>query len=221
MKKIFICALFLSSSFVYAQEDQFDEMSTSLVKINGIIVDWYTSFIEFPEVHNNTVKIYPKIANIAQVLTESDDMKQSLSSGLLSTPKAQKYFNEVNKLKILSETLEELIKPFVGKPSGGLSREKMEVILNPLFNEMGWKIKKLDILCKDLVFYEYHFKGCNIMFVHNPTYNNIEVQILYNSGVCSNLKFWIGGGRYKIIQFQDDLNNNYCKNFNATSKKDD
>lgn len=213
-------------SLSFAQKDVFDQSIEEINKVNDVLIDCMASFMEFPEIHSNTIKIYDRILTIKNLCKDQQSSKYQMSSSILSNPKVQQYYRIIDQMQIYADVFEELLRPFKGYNSAGLSQNQM-TLLDPMFRKFGWRIALLDIACRDAYFYEYELKGCKMMFIknalppadyNNAIYNNIEVNFTYNyHGIGG--KYYIGGGKYRMIQFQDDKNPKYYKVIKAISER--
>lgn len=217
----------LISSHCFAQRDVFDQSLEAIKKVNGLLVDCIASFLEFPESHNNTVKVYDQILEIKTAVKDQkfDPSAYENPQAIWSNPKVQRYYKQVEEIQILTLIFEELLRTFKGYGSGGLTQEQITLI-NPLFREMGWKITLLDVDCKDAYFYEYEYKSFKMMFVkntlppadyRNQIYNGIQVEFTYHNGLGG--MYAVQGGLYRMIQYTDDKNPNYGKVIKATSRR--
>jgi len=226
MKKIILAFLLFIPIFSNAQRDAFDQSIEEINKVNNILIDCMASFLEYPEIHSNTIKVYDRILTIKDLCKDQQSSKNRLSNTLLTNPKVNQYYGIINEMQIYSEVFEELLRPFMGYNSAGLTQDQM-TILDPLFRKFNWDISILDINCKDTYFFEYELKGCKIMFIKNTLppddhinyiNHNIEVDFTYNySGTGGS--YYIGGGMYRIIQFKDNQNNGYYKVVKASSQR--
>lgn len=225
--RIMLSIILLSiSSLCFAQKDIYDESLDQINKVNDMLVDCMASFLEFPSVHSNTIKIYDRILTIKNLSKEQQASKFNISSSILSNPKVQLYYKTVDNVFAYSEAFEELLRPFKGLNSAGLTQNQM-TLLDPLFRRFGWTISLLDINCRDAHFYEYVFKECKLMFIknalppadyYNSINNNIEVDFTYDY-MGTGGRYYVGGGKYRMIQFLDDENKKYRKVIKATSER--
>lgn len=219
--------LFIPLSSI-SQENVFDQSLEMINKMNDLLVDCMASFLQFPEEHSNTLKIYDTILTIKNMCKEQQSSKYMMSNSILSHPKVQQYYAVVDQMEIYSSCFEELLRPFAGHNSAGLTQDQM-FLLDPLFRKFGWEIKLLDIQCKDAYFYEYKLKGCKMMFIENTLppndydnaiYNNIEVTFTYDYyGLGAGGQWYVGGGKYRMIQFRDNEETQYYKVLKAKSER--
>jgi len=226
MKKSILYLLLFYSSLSFAQKDVFDQSLETANVINDALMDYMASFMAFPEYHSNTVKLYNYILDVKNLCKDQQSSKYKMSNSIMSNLKVQQYYRIIDKMQIYADAFEELLRPFYGYVSPGLSQNQM-TLLDPLFRTFGWKITLLDISCRDAYFYEYELNGCKMMFVKNTLppadyrnriYNYIKVDFIYDYYGTGG-KFHIEGGKYSMIQFQNDQNIQYYKVIKATSKR--
>lgn len=228
MKRILFSFFILIPSFCFAQNNVFDESLIVLNKLNEGLSGRIASFLEFPETHRNTIKVYDGILEIKNVLKdqEFDPATYKNPQAIWSNPKVQQYYNLVDKMRLYADIFEELLRNFKGYNSAGLSQNQMS-LLDPLFRMCGWKITLLNVDCKDAYFYEYQLKGCKMLFIkntlppadyNNAIFNNIEVDFTYDYYGTGG-KWYVGGGKYRMIQFQDDENSQYYSIIKASSER--
>lgn len=225
MKKSIIYLFFaLSICPTFSQNDVFDESLNTLNKIHNILIDCIASFMEFPENHSNTELVFERINEIKEFYEQQQSIRYNFSNNILSNPKVKEYFSQIDKMKVYASTFIELLRPFMGYNSAGLTLDQM-AILNPLFQQMNWSIELLDINCKNARFYEYSLKGCKMMFINNTLpsanyntseYNDIEVDFTYTNGGGG--RWYVRGGKYRMIQFKDDKNIKYYRVIKAFSE---
>jgi hypothetical protein len=228
MKKSLLSLFILIPSFCFAQNDVFNESLIVLNKINNGLLDCMASFMEFPGTHNNTIKVYDQILEIKNALKDQQFNPSAYENpqAIWSNAKVQQYYKKVDEMRLYADIFEELLRNFKGYNSAGLSQDQM-IVLDPLLRKFGWKATLLDINCKDVYFYEYQLKGCKMMFIRNnlppadysnSIYNNIEVDFTFDYYGTGG-KWYVGGGKYRMIQFQDDENLKYYKVIKATSER--
>lgn len=210
----------------FSQEDVFDQSLEMINKSNDLLLDCMASFLEFPEEHSNTLVVYDRVLTIKKMCKEQQSSRYKMSNSILSHPKVQQYYAIVDRMEIYSECFEELLRSFAGYNSAGLTQDQMS-LLDPLFRKFGWKIKLLDIKCKDAYFYEYELKGCKMMFIKNALppndydnaiYNNIKVDFTYDYYGTGG-QWYVGGGKYRMIQFKDNEKKQYHRVIKANSER--
>lgn len=226
MKKLFISLVVLLPLITYAQKDTFDESIEAIDFLDDQLSDYYSSFLENPQIHSNTLKVLSKITDIYNFCKEQQTTKNSISYELLSYPKVQEYYKKLNDLQLFTDIFYELLRPFNGYFSSGINQNQMS-ILEEFFRASNWKITHLDIKCEDVDFYEYERNGCKLMFIKNNLpedeyryiYNYVKVNYSFNSYDQCRLFVIIKGNRYRMIQFRDDQNTNYRKILKAISNR--
>jgi len=225
MKRILIFLLLIIPSLAFSQNDIIDESIEQLEKLNEILIGDISSFCAYPQIHNNTIKVYNKILDTNDFCKKQQNTKYSLSSSSLSNYKVKKYFARLNEIQSLSEIFEELLRPIGSGISSGLNQNQKK-ILDIMLNEVGWKITVLNINCRDACFYEYEFNGFKMTFIQNTlplsdlditsSKNLIEVSFT-NNYHGSGGNYNIGAGKCRMIQYKDDKNISYYKIIKASS----
>ena len=135
------------------------------------------------------------------------------------------FYNRVDKMQAIADVYEELLRTIVGYNSAGIEGPKMEILLEPLLLDSGWYKKKLDVSCEHAYFVEYGFGNFKMMFVksilpandyRNMKYHNIEVTFTYEN-YAGGGSWYVGGNKYRMIQFKDDENPHYYQVAKAKS----
>jgi hypothetical protein len=210
-----------------AQNNAFDKSVEDANKINGLLVDVIASFMEYPEVHSNTLIVYNKISTIRDACKNLQATKYEISNSIFIQPKVQQFYKIIDQTKMLADAFGDLLTPLTGYGSAGVPQARMNILLDPLFKAMGWKISILPVECKDAYFYEYERKGYKMMFIKshlppddykNNIFHNIEVTFTYDNGPYGGT-YVVGGSKYRMIQFKDDENPHYYKVTRASSKR--
>ena len=226
MRKILLYFILFIPLSSFSQEDVFDQSLEMINKCNDLLLDCMASSLEFPEEHSNTLLVYDRVLEIKKMCKEQQSSRYKMSNSVLSHPKVQQYYTIVDRMEIYSDCFEELLRSFAGYNSAGLTQDQMS-LLDPLFKKFGWRIKLLDIQCKDVYFYEYELKGCKMLFIKNALppndydnaiCNNIEVDFTYDYYGTGG-QWYVGGGKYRMIQFKDNEKTQYHKVIKAKSER--
>jgi hypothetical protein len=225
MKSVLTSIMLLFPMLGYTQNDVFDQSLEVARQLNEYLADGIASFLEYPDSHSNTLIVYNRVLTVKDACDEQLYSRSKMSNSILAQPKVQQYYTMIRNTKMLADAFDELLKPFCGYNSPGISQNKMNIILDPLFRAMGWNISILPIDCKDVYFYEYKTKNGKMMFIKNNlppdtlyslASNNVEVTFTYThrpGGI-----YVVGGGLYRMIQFCDDENPHYYNVVQATSR---
>ena len=131
-----------------------------------------------------------------------------------------------DKMQAIADAFEELLRTIAGYTSSGIEGTVMEVLLEPLFDEAGWEKRILNVTCPDAYFVEYSYEDFKMMFVKstrprndymNNCYHNIEVTFTYEGPYGAGGSYYVGGNKYRMIQFKDNENVSYRKVVKAKS----
>lgn len=140
--------------------------------------------------------------------------------------KVRQFYNTTDKMQAITDAFEELLRTIAGYNSAGIEGPVMEILLEPLFDEAGWEKRTLNITCTDAYFVEYSYGGFKMMFIkstlpandyRNQSYHNIEVTFTYEGQYGGGGSYYVGGNKYRMIQFKDDENISYHKIAKAKS----
>lgn len=227
MKRILFILLIgvIPMSFLYGQKDMFDESIEMANQVNDLLVDAVASFMEYPYDHQNTIVVYNRLKKVAEVCDKALENKYEILRDY-DNWKTRLYIEKLEHTKIVADAHEELLKVIIGYNSSGIEWEVMNVVLNPLFDEAGWQRTKLDVNCNDAEFYEYSCGNFKIMFIRNllpandyrnGIYHNIEVTFTYAGAYSGGGSYYVGGGKYRVIQYKDDSHTVYYKVMKAQS----
>lgn len=196
-------------------------------KINNSLIDALASFTEYPENHENTVKVFEQLKCINN-LCKDFQLKNYKLFTQYDDEKINDLVDRFNNTQTLADTFEELLRNIAGYNSRGIAAPEMEIIIEPILIEMGWQKCNLNVICNDAYFCEYKYKGFKMMFVKStrPQYNEgngrshfytISVDFTYSNGGGG--EYAVGGNLYRMIQFKDDKHPLYYNVIKATSKR--
>lgn len=223
--KVRIVILCLLYSIPCFSQDDYDKSLSDLERVNNLLLDVTTSFLKFPDNHSNTMIIFNQLkelntiykrlqSNKYEVLTKWDNYKTKI------------FYDKVDKMQVIANAFEELLRTIAEYNSAGIDGSVMEIVLDPLLIGSGWEKQKLNISCVDAYFVEYTYGSFKMMFIKsilpandyiNQIYNNIEVTFTYGGQCGGGGSYYIGGNKYRMIQFKDNENHSYYKVMKAKS----
>lgn len=223
-KCILVIIFSLFSGGLYAQKDVFDQSIETAKQLEGFLLDAVASFIKFPDNHENTNSSYLRFKQINSVCKSLQENKYEALSQF-DNYKVREFYNSIDKTQTVADAFEELLRPIVGYDSGGIDGAIMDIVIDPLLISSGWNKKKLNIDCEDAYFVEYSYEEFKMMFIKNMLpandyrnllYHNIEVTFVYE-GMYGGASYYVGGNKYRMVQFKDDKNASYYKIISANS----
>ena len=212
-----MCIICMSTSIPLYSQDMFDKSLQELEKVNAILIDVTASFLEHPYDHANTLVAFNRLQLLNEAYKELQNNKYEVLSQW-DNYKVRLFYDKVDKMQAIAEALEELIRPIVGYNSAGIEGLNFEILLVPLFDKIGWKKRILSIKCEHAYFVEYTCGEFKMMFVksilsandyRNQVYNNIEVSYEFAGRFAGGGSMYVGGNKYRMVQFKDDMNPSY------------
>ena len=230
MRLFFICVLWVIYPFVaFAQSSySYRQACQDLDRLDNAMVDMIASFTRFPWNHQNTIVVFNQLKKQNKAYQAIQTMRYD-SKMLRGWGDYQitAFFNRVDKMQAVVDVYEELLRTIAGYNSAGIEGPEMEILLEPLLLDSGWYKKKLEVACEHAYFVEYGFGDFKMMFIksilpandyRNMKYNNIEVTFTYE-GYAGGGSWYVGGNKYRMIQFKDDENTQYYRVVKAKSEK--
>ena len=227
MKRLIFALWILYPFVVFAQGSySYQQACQNLEKLDNAMVDMIASFTRFPKNHQNTIVVFNQLEKqnkayqAIQNLRYDHKMFKGWEDYQLTV-----FYNRVDKMQAIADVYEELLRTIVGNNSAGIEGPKMEILLEPLLLDSGWYKKKLDVSCEHAYFVEYGFGNFKMMFVksilpandyRNMKYHNIEVTFTYEN-YAGGGSWYVGGNKYRMIQFKDDENPHYYQVAKAKS----
>ncbi len=189
-------------------------------QVENIAYDAIASFCQFPNEHENTIKVFDKLKQLQGTLRDINSSPVPEGARILS----DKYKN----LAFQVDCFTDLLRTIRGYST--ILKEDQMYFLTGILKGMGWSEKILGVECEHAYFVEYQYGDFKMMFVKNTliekdddyysmssSKNMIEVNFTYNyygTGGTYN----IGAGKYRMIQYKDNISNKYHKVIKATSK---
>ena len=213
---------FAQSGYSYKQACQ------DLERLDNAMVDVIASFTRFPEKHQNTIVVFNQLKKqneaykAIQKLRYDNNILRGWEDYQITV-----FYNQVDKMQAIADAYEELLSTIAGYNSGGIEGPVMEILLEPLLLDSGWYKKNLEVSCEHAYFVEYGFGNFKMMFIksilpandyRNMKYNNIEVTFTYE-GYAGGGSWYVGGNKYRMIQYKDDENSKYYRVVKAESVK--
>lgn len=223
--RLFILLLCLICTIPSHSQDAYDKSLNELERVNNLLLDASASFLRFPNNHSNTMKVFEQLKKLNAIYKGIQSNKYEVLSKW-DNYKVRQFYDTTDKMQAITDAFEELLRTIAGYVSGGIEGPVMEILLDPLFNEAGWEKKMLNITCEDAYFVEYSYGNFKMMFVkstrpkndyRNQAYNNIEVTFTYEGLHSGGGSYYVGGNKYRMIQFKDDENTSYNKIIKAKS----
>lgn len=222
--KILVFILCLFYSIPLFSQDDYDKSLSDLEKVNNLLLDVTGSFLAYPDSHNNTITVFNRLKELNTIYKGLQSNKYDVLSKW-DNHKTRLFYDTVDKWQAITNTFEELLRTIVGYTSSGIEGAEMEILLDPLLIGSGWEKRILNVSCSDAYFVKYTFGTFKMMFIKsilpasdykNQKYNNIEVTFTY-VGQYGGGSYYVGGNKYRMIQFKDDENHSYYKVMKAES----
>ena len=208
-------------------QDMFDESLETIEKFNNLFVDEVGSFLDDPYNHQNSLRVFEKVKEFNEIYKDLQSKKYEVLSKW-DNYKTRKYYDSIDKMQAIAEAFEELLRPIAGYAGRGIDGPEMEILLEPLFESMGWKKRMINVVCDDVYFCEYERGDFKMMFVKNTRSksdysrginNTIIVDFTYENACGAGGAYYVAGGVYRMIQLKDSENIIYRKLLKANSKK--
>ena len=208
-------------------QDMFDESLETIEKFNNLFVDEVGSFLDDPYNHQNSLRVFEKVKEFNEIYKDLQSKKYEVLSKW-DNYKTRKYYDSIDKMQAIAEAFEELLRPIAGYADRGIDGPEMEILLEPLFESMGWKKRMINVVCDDAYFCEYEYGDFKMMFVKNTrsktdysrgVNNTIIVDFTYENPYGPGGTYYVAGGVYRMIQLKDSENTIYRKLLKAKSKK--
>lgn len=226
MKKYFLTFWIITCSlFVCAQDRQeYEHAWHDLERLNNSLINDIASFTRSPENHQNTITIFEHLKLVNAAYKALQSIKYNLRQGW-EDYMLKAYYEQVDKMQAIADVYEELLRWIAGYNSDGIDGPEMELLLDPLLIDSGWNKKKLNIECNDAYFVEYEYGDFKMMFIKSTLppndyrhmkYYNIEVTFTFEN-YAGGGSWYIGGNKYRMIQFKDDENPHYYRVTKAES----
>lgn len=207
-------------------QDMFDESLATIEKFNNVFIDEVGTFLEDPHNHTNSLRFFEKMKEFNEIYKDLQSKKYEVLSKW-DNYKTRKYYDSIDKMQAIAEAFEELLRPIAGYAGRGIEGPVMEILLEPLFESMGWKKRMINVVCDDAYFCEYERGDFKMMFVKNTRSksdysrginNTIIVDFTYENAYGAGGTYYVAGGVYRMIQLKDSENKTYRKLMKANSK---
>lgn len=206
-------------------QDEYDRSIKELEKINNAFLDAASSFLKYPYDHDNTMIVFDQLKRLNATYKKiQSDRYNNISK--LDNYKVRYFYDMTDRMQAFAAVFEELLREITGYNSSGIEGAEMETLLEPIFNEFGWEKRMLNLTCSDAYFVEYSYKDFKMMFIkstrpkndyRNNIYYNIAVTFTYEGINGEEWECYVGGNKYRMIQFKDDKNVRYQKVIKAKS----
>lgn len=219
---VFAMCIFCSVSLF--SQDEFDKSLNELEKVNNLLLDATGSFLRFPDNHSNTIIVFNRLKELNILYKKMQSNKYEVLERW-ENHKTKLFYDTVDKMQAITDIFEELLRTITGYNSSGIEGVEMEILLEPLLIGTGWEKKLLNISCDNVYFVEYKYGTFKMMFIKSTlpandyriqSYHNLEVTFTYE-GNYGGGSYYVGGNKYRMIQFKDDQNHSYHKIMKAKS----
>ena len=223
--RLYVLILCLICTIPSFSQDDYDKSLNELEKVNNLLLDASASFLRFPDSHSNTMIIFDQLRKLNTIYKGIQSNKYEVLSKW-DNYKVRLFYDTVDKMQAITDAFEELLRTIAGYNSAGIEGSVMEVLLEPLWDGAGWEKRILNVTCSDAYFVEYTYDDFKMMFVKStrPANNymrnlihNIEVTFTFEGPYGGEGKYYVGGSKYRMIQFKDDENQSYRKVVKAKS----
>ena len=203
-------------SLVNAQSQLIKELSDAIITQVG-------SFIDNPNHHANTVKIYSAIQDARGIVDEL------YNEALVSNhPQASVDFPYLGRTKCVLNCLDFITANIAGHSRGGIESAEWEQYFHPLLIQFGWTCEIIHTT-SEIVFYEYARENFKMVLAKNIRPKKEGGDYNANSFSCyvwipstkehhAFLKRVVFGGDYQFVEFGDD-ENRYRKISKVSSKR--
>lgn len=209
----------LVSMYLHSQNSEREAYHT-YQQVENLAYDAISSFCGNPSIHENTIKVFNTLEKLRGPINEINSLYAPEGTQDL----AKKY----SELGYQIDCFIELLRDIRGYNSAGLEEEQMFFVTKCL-KGMGWTERVVGVECDNAYFIEYQFEKFKMLFVKNTLpqrpmndysapMNLIEVKFTYDyygaGGTCN-----VGAGKYRMIQYMDNVCKDYYNLIKATSKK--
>ena len=220
--KRFVYLLLLSIGIPFHMYSQTSEESAFNMyqQVENIAYDIIASFSQFPHEHENTIKVFDSLKQLQETLRDINSSPAPEGARILS----DKYKN----LAFQVDCFIDLLRTICGYST--ILKEDQMYFLTGILKGMGWTEKMLGVECEHAYFVEYQHGNFKMMFIKNTltekeddyysmsnSKNMIEVNFIYDyykTGGTYN----VAAGKYRMIQYKDNVSSNYHKVIKATTK---
>ena len=224
MKKMAISLRWiLASAFIILPYSIIHAQSQMIKELQDAIHIHVGSFIDNPNHHSNTVKIYDAIQEARKLV---DDLyNQALVS---DHPQAKVDFPYLGRTKCVLNCLDFITANIAGYSRGGIESTEWEKYFHPLLVELGWTCEVIHST-SEIVFYEYSRENFKMVLAKNIRPKKDGGDYNANSFSCyvllpgtkehhAFLKRVVFGGDYQFVEYGDD-ETRYRKISKVSSKR--
>lgn len=217
---IYLLLLCLGVPFCMFSQTSEEKAFNMYQQVENIAYDVIASFCQFPAEHKNTTKVFDKLKQLQGTLRDINSSPAPKGARILS----DKYKN----LAFQVDCFIDLLRTICGYST--ILKEDQMHFLTGILKGMGWTEKMLGVECEHAYFVEYQHGNFKMMFIKNTltekeddyysmsnSRNMIEVNFIYdyyNTGGTYN----VAAGKYRMIQYKDNVSSNYHKIIKATTK---
>lgn len=200
MKRIIIYTIIYSLFSVQginAQSQIAQDMANAMIDLVG-------SFMDNPNHHSNTIKIYHHTEEFKEIL---DDIRVSSSESPTD-------YYMIQNMKKLVKSLNYITANISGHSRGGIDGDYIENFLNPIMKKFGWTWVAINSTT-DIVFYEYCKESFKMVLAKNIRQKKDDGDYNATSFTCyfgnpknkkdqSGVAMVVFGGNYQFVEFGDD-----------------
>jgi len=237
MKKLvcFTVLLSLLYGMPLKGQDMFDQSLRDLEELNNITYDYVASFMEFPNNHDNTLKVFRGLQEVSKFYDDQYNKRFELLSRF-DNYKTRQYVDQIEKMKLLVDAIDEYVGCVAGYVRAGVDSPTFDQMLKPLFQQFGWESKIIPIQCDDIMFCEYSKDGFKMLLAYNtrpiPDRFRQDITKEYHDNQVDCYTYFrefretsvftglvVRGGKYRLVQYKDSQKSNYHQLTKATSKR--
>ena len=150
----------LASAFIILPYSIIHAQSQMIKELQDAIHTHVGSFIDNPNHHSNTVKIYDAIQEARKLV---DDLyNQALVS---DHPQAKVDFPYLGRTKCVLNCLDFITANIAGYSRGGIESAEWEQYFHPLLVELGWTCEVIHST-SEIIFYEYSREQFKMVLAH-------------------------------------------------------
>lgn len=234
-RKFYFVLLALLCVMPMSAQDMFDQSLKDLEELNNITYDYIASFLDYPDKHENTLKVFRGLQEVSKFYDDQYNKRFELLSRF-DNYKTRQYVDQIEKTKLLVDAIDEFIGCVAGYVRAGVESPTFDQMLKPLFDKFGWECKIVAVQCQDIVFFEYSKGGFKMLLAYNTRpmperfrqditgeYHDNQVDCYTYFKEFRETSIFTGlvvrGGKYRLVQYKDDNKTQYHTLTKATSKR--
>lgn len=218
-RNLYILLVYLLACLnLYSQSSE-EKAYDAYKKLENLTYDAIASFCQYPNIHKNTTVAFETLKKISAPVQDICSMP--------APEKAMDLYTKYENLNFQIDCFIELLKVICGYNSAGLEEEQMFFVVDCL-KGMGWTEKILGIECNNAYFIEYQYQDFKMLFIKNTlsasiyNYNSTSSNLIKVDFTYDHLNlggsYYVGAGKYRMIQYKDNMKSGYYKVIKATSR---